>query len=337
MYGAGVAARRAQVALGILVVASLLGAGAASAGVVSSGCYSGACGVTFQGIAPDFTRSEINDVVFERPAAGQVKVTENAPGTALSGEGECTGGGVGPGAVVTCMGGPYTFNYLLLEGGNDRARVLGDGSVREINGGDGDDTLIGGDGPETVEGGPGRDRLFGGGGNDLLFAWVYNAGAGKEDPDLELDCGAGDDKASLSSADPRPTACESIGYYGGTTGGYQGAGGSGGGGPSGRTIRGTPGNDVLIGTPGPDLILCGGGKDVVGARGGNDVVRCGGGNDVIRGGDGNDRLYGQSGRDRIFGQRGNDRLYGGSGNDQLRGGPGRDRVSGGPGRDDARK
>jgi hypothetical protein len=196
--------------IGAALAALLLFGPSADATVVRSDCAYGGCGVTVNGTT-GFNRLETNSLVFENPSPGQVRVTENGSGTPISGEGQCTGGGTGPGAVVTCAGGPYTHNYMLLEGGNDRAQVVGNASIQEVSGGDGDDTLIGGNGPETLFGGYGADRMFGGGGNDFLRARVTDVGAGSADPDLEIDCGDGTDTANLSSGDPKPAAsCETV-------------------------------------------------------------------------------------------------------------------------------
>ncbi|WP_183094040.1 PD40 domain-containing protein [Nocardioides stalactiti] len=75
------------------------------------------------------------------------------------------------------------------------------GSVENVVGGSGADTLVGSEVANQLTGGAGADTLRGGGGRDVLRA---NDGA----RDAVIDCGDGDDAAAVRDAvDPAPISC----------------------------------------------------------------------------------------------------------------------------------
>lgn len=99
-----------------------------------------------------------------------------------------------------------------LNAGPDSLHVFSNKPL-EANGGTGDDYIAGGDGPNTIDGGPGDDRLVGGSKAD-----TYVGGLGADRiaavdglPD-QIDCGGGNDTASvdLKDPDPLPRNCDQV-------------------------------------------------------------------------------------------------------------------------------
>ena len=132
---------------------------------------------------------------------------------------------------------------------------------------------------------------------------------------LRIEGTPGDDRISLSAADPGQVVVEGVdGVADGTT--FHGV----------RKIR-------VRGGDGHDQIRLS--HDLVDANGRfiSSRIRGGDGNDRITGGSGRDRIKGQDGNDRIEGGAGDDRLSGGRDDDELIGGAGNDRVSGNSGED----
>jgi hypothetical protein len=80
--------------------------------------------------------------------------------------------------VVNGLGGPDT-----ITGANGLAAL---GIPLELDGGDGDDTIVGGDGSDIIRGGPGNDTVTGGRGNDLILlgdgddTFLWNPGDGSD-------------------------------------------------------------------------------------------------------------------------------------------------------------
>ncbi len=157
----------------------------------------------------------------------------------------------------------------------------------DIDGGDGDDTLIGGEGDDTIDGGAGDDTIEGRGGNDTL-----NGGAGED----TVIGGEGND--TITGGDDGDV--------------LEGWGGD-------DTIEGGKGGDQLVGGDGDDTLKGDAGYDrLLGGRG-DDTLEGGGGNDVLEGGDGDDTLDGGRGRDTLWGDGGADTFV-------FRTGDGRDTV-----------
>jgi hypothetical protein len=117
----------------------------------------------------------------------------------------------GPDAIDGTVGG----DRLIGRGGGDALRGLGGADCLE--GDRGDDDLGGGRGDDRLDGALGRDTLRGGRGSDHLDGGTgvdaYHAGPGNDRIDAqdsraeEVDCGRGDDFATLDPAD-RPVQCE---------------------------------------------------------------------------------------------------------------------------------
>lgn len=89
-----------------------------------------------------------------------------------------------------------------LRGSEFSERLDGYAGDDLINGFAGDDALTGGDGADEVYGGPGRDLLFGGAGDDFIEA--------KDGETDYVDCGPGDDVASVDDGDRVSPGCETV-------------------------------------------------------------------------------------------------------------------------------
>lgn len=89
-----------------------------------------------------------------------------------------------------------------LRGSESAERLDGFAGNDLINGFAGNDALSGGDGADEVYGGPGRDILFGGAGDDFIEA--------KDGGADYVDCGPGDDVASVDDGDRVSPACETV-------------------------------------------------------------------------------------------------------------------------------
>jgi Ca2+-binding RTX toxin-like protein len=219
---------------------------------------------------------------------------------------------------------------VTVEAGDldDRVEVDSIGSVRSLDGGDGDDLLIAtGETPSVFTGGPGADRMVGGTGADYFF---------EKGPDANgSDVMEGD-------------AHDTVSYRQRTTNIHADLAGDADDGEAGerdrigtgiRTLLGGFGHDRLAGGPGPNVLMGFAGSDALLGRGGDDMLI--GGlqrthettNDRLYGGRGRDDLHGGGGNDLLVGGEGGDHLFGRYGRDALQGGPGRETFSGGPGND----
>lgn len=265
--------------------------------------------------------------------------------------------------------------------GNDRILLEGKGPggrqnislPAEINGGNGNDTIIGGAGADKIIGGSGDDILNGGLGNDQLIGGLgadrLNGAAG----DDSLEGGAGDDRLIGGAGENRfvfsgnkalgsdmidpstPTAYDALDFQGmGTNISVNLAVGDQqqvtdrlsltlGSSQTIDAVFGSSFNDVVLGNTLDNFLNGNGGDDYIdGAEGddellgqsGMDAIIGGGGNDSLDGGDGSDQLYGIDGDDVIDGGAGDDSLFGDVGDDQLRGGDDNDYLDGGQGEND---
>lgn len=144
--------------------------------------------------------------------------------------------------------------------------------VEQVQGGQGNDTLIGTGAPDNLSGGGGDDTIEGRGGGDVL------------------DGGPGFNTVSYASS----VAGVNVNLAAGT-----------GASPAIDTLRNFrgvitgAGNDVVTGTSADESFSLGAGDDQVDAGAGNDVVDAGPGNDLIRGGEGSDVLDGGAGTDTV--------------------------------------
>lgn len=213
-----------------------------------------------------------------------------------------------------------TFN---AGGRSDRLTNTTDRPVN-MNGGDGNDTLIGGSGNDTFAGGNGDDSVSGGLGDDAF--------AGSSGNDY-FDGGLGNDFLSMTADTNFVLTDTSLRGPGlNTLANLERVQINGG--PSANTIdaslatlaltlNGNGGNDSIIGGLGNDSINGGDGLDSLNGFTGNDTVLGGTGDDFLQGGSGVDFVDGGDGNDHVLGSGGSgDTVRGGLGNDTLDGGDG---------------
>ena len=174
----------------------------------------------------------------------------------------------------------------------------------QVDGAEGDDTLIAGRGYDSMLGGPGSDVLFGNQGRDTL------------------DGGIGDDFLFGGQDDDIVVGGEGNDFVSGDKGndvifGNQGADFVQGGDGDDFAFGGQD-NDVVLGNAGDDSVYGDKGNDFVAGGQGDDFVFGGPGDDTIHGGQDNDTVSGGAGNDLIFGDKGDDLLLGGEGQDTFR-------------------
>jgi len=188
-----------------------------------------------------------------------------------------------------------------LGAGDVEVRMTGtaDGAAtegQEIDGSEGDDTLIGGPGDDTLDGFGGDDLLVGGTGDDVL--------RGREGMDSLLG-GSGNDAITGGPGDDTIE-----------------------GGPDNDALFGNEGDDLILGGSGADEAYGDEGNDTIAGGNGTDFLVGGAGDDMISGGAHSDMLFGSDGDDHLSGDAGDDILQGGFGADTLFGGDGNDRLDG---------
>jgi Ca2+-binding RTX toxin-like protein len=246
--------------------------------------------------------------------------------------------------------------------GNDTLVSNFDNTDRELDGGDGNDSISATLGNDTLDGGTGKDTLRGGAGNDSL-----TGDAGND----SLDGGLGGDTISGGSGTDTLTYATRITALNIS---LDGAANDGASGENDNvtddieTIIGGSGDDMISGGTNSVSLVGGAGNDTLSGGTGNDTLNGGAGGDEMDGGDGMDEVDysdrtgpvnvsfdgnandGEAGEndnvgddvDMVFGGSGNDlmtaindphTLYGNGGNDTLLGGGSSDRLVGGPGND----
>jgi Ca2+-binding RTX toxin-like protein len=156
----------------------------------------------------------------------------------------CPGAGIGRVAVTGKAGDDYV--------GLDSSVPA---PISELDGGDGDDSLVGGPRTDLLTGGGGSDELIGFGGHDRADYRDHWSPI-----TVSID-GVANDGAANEGDDVDPTVEE---------------------------VRGGLGPDHLIGTAGPDRLLGGPGGDTLDGLGGGDALTGGPGADTLNGGDGID-------------------------------------------------
>lgn len=211
------------------------------------------------------------------------------------------------------------------------------GTIENVKGGSGSDTLTGHAGANRLEGGVGNDVLNGLAGND-----AFDGGPGAD----VMNGGDGTDTADYSSRSATITV-DLLGTAGDGEAGENDRVGA-----DVEAVKGGSGNDVFPAGPaadGPDRFTGGAGADTIDYSARTNAVKvhkgfgqdgeAGEGDTVdldienVKGGPGDDELGGTSGPDVILGGAGDDLMSGGSGDDRLDGGPGGDTMSGGDGSD----
>ena len=141
---------------------------------------------------------------------------------------------------------------VIVNGGDGNDTITGQGSAiggarLELNGNNGDDTIIGSEGADSINGGAGNDAINGRAGNDSINGGDGNdVLAGGADNDSIVG-GAGNDFLTGQTGDDNMAG----GDGNDTLRGFEGA----------DTLQGQAGDDLLNGMDGDDSILGGVGKD----------------------------------------------------------------------------
>ena len=239
----------------------------------------------------------------------------------LQGIGLATSATLGAGNLLTIAGGASGPITLQLDASEDytgfvfRLKSDGEGGTtitlgKNVNGGNGNDSLTGTEGDDIVNGGNGNDSLTGLAGDDVLNGGNGNDTINAGDGNDSLDGGNGNDVMDAGTGDDVLN-----------------------GGNGNDTINAGDGNDSLAGGNGNDVMDAGAGNDSLDGGNGNDVMTAGAGNDSLNGGNGDDVMDGGADNDSLSGGNGNDTMNGGAGNDSLSGGNGNDILTGGAGDD----
>jgi Ca2+-binding RTX toxin-like protein len=200
----------------------------------------------------------------------------------------------------------------------------------------GNDILCGGEGNDTfVIAGPGIKEIDGGNGTDTVD---YSNMAAGVTADLSLELGPGGGML-VAVENLIGSAFDDVLVGDFRANRIQGRAGS-------DKIDGREGQDDLLGEEGNDEILGGLGNDGLQGGAGDDTIYgddetrtrgseadvdsilAGDGNDMVFCGPGSDSVRGEAGDDQLFGDDGRDMLRGGLDNDTLRGGPGNDMLFG---------
>jgi Ca2+-binding RTX toxin-like protein len=262
--------------------------------------------------------------------------------------------------IVNALAGADSVNAAGLAAG-----IIG----LQINGGDGDDTLIGSQGDDVINGGHGTDTAFMQGGNDV-FVWNPGDGSdvveGQDGADRLVFNGANvSENIDISANGGRVRLSRNVGgitmdfdgveqldvnALGGAdvitvndlTGtdltavnlGLSANGGVGDGEADTVIVNGTSGDDVIVvngDANGTSVLGLSAIVNITGAEAANDrlVIQALGGDDVVEG----SGLTADAIQFTADGGEGDDVLIGGAGNDTLLGGPGNDVLIGGNGND----
>jgi Ca2+-binding RTX toxin-like protein len=176
-----------------------------------------------------------------------------------------------------------------IQGGNGNDTLMGGVGNDTLDGGWGDDTLTGDADADTLYGSFGNDTLSGDGDNDALYGGIgddtLTGGAGA---DL-IDGDYGFDTASYAASTTAVTVNLATGVHTGDAAGDQFVSIEG--------VVGTPYADTLTGDDGANVLLGGAGDDTLDGGGWLDTLDGGAGNDMLIGGGGTDMLIGGAGVD----------------------------------------
>jgi hypothetical protein len=117
---------------------------------------------------------------------------------------------------IKARGGPDTVHgggqYDNISGGRGNDVLHGDGGAESpllgrVSGDGGDDRVYGDAGDDgNLFGGAGKDKIFGGEGDDTVDGYSYES---TEERDV-LDCGPGEDTATMSPSDKVKDNCENL-------------------------------------------------------------------------------------------------------------------------------
>ncbi|OAI11574.1 MULTISPECIES: calcium-binding protein [Methylomonas] len=186
------------------------------------------------------------------------------------------------------------FRGSVIFGAGDDFLTYSGRIAQNVQGGDGNDSVIGGTGSDTVKGGAGEDSVVSGNGKDIIDAG---------DGDDTVDSGTGNDSILCGAGNDSITA-----------------------GTGNDTIVTGLGDDTIVSGTGKDSIIGSSGNNYLDGGSGNDKITGGGGNDVLIGGDGNDSIISGTGNDTIFGGAGTDTITVGDGSDIVDAGTGNDKI-----------
>jgi Ca2+-binding RTX toxin-like protein len=234
----------------------------------------------------------------------------------------------GDAGADTLIGGPGTADHvdysaevaaltITIDGvANDAGQ--GDnvtGSVENVTGGTGGDTITGSDAANRLNGGDGNDSLFGGLGNDVLNGQNddddVHGGAGSDT--LNGGAGADDIDGGTGGGDTTTYAGRASFVFVNVDPGHVGGDGEVGENDNVRSnverVTGTNFNDTIIGEVGPT----GTNPNIWNGGNGDDTLRGGDGNDTVNGGAGDDLVQGNAGRDSLVGGSGADAVHGATG------------------------
>lgn len=183
--------------------------------------------------------------------------------------------------TINTNGGIYDAVYAglgndIVNGGDEREQLRGQGGDDEIRGGGGNDRLRGDEGFDTLDGGDGDD-----------LARYDRAAAGVI---VDLAAGTADDRTASGNIDH--DILISI-----------------------EDVRGSEFSDILLGDTGRNFIDAIGGNDTINAGAGDNTIFGGAGNDTVEDGGGNDFADGGAGDDRLQTDGVSDWLIGGDGID----------------------
>ncbi len=202
----------------------------------------------------------------------------------------------------------------------------------DLEGNDGDDTLIGGSSADYIYGETGNDTLRGNSDRDYLYGGIGNDTLDGGEGDDYLDPGTGADQI-VGGAGTDELYLDYRNAVTGVTVTYNSATGTT---SDGKTIRevervtfdGSNSNDVV------DVSATNAFYNDLEGNDGDDTLKGGSDADYIYGEEGNDTLSGNGGRDYLYGGVGNDTLDGGENDDYLDPGTGADQIVGGTGTDE---
>ena len=166
-----------------------------------------------------------------------------------------------------------------ITGTADANVLLGQGGQDVIMGGDGNDRINGGSGDDNIAGGRGADSLDGGTGSDIVAYYTDTAGV----------------TVNLATMTASGVGSEAAGD---TISGFEGViGGAGNDSLTGdgglNALYGDAGNDTINGAAGDDYILGGNGADLLDGGADNDIIFAGAGQDTLTGGNGINQLWGE--------------------------------------------
>ncbi|MGX5726797.1 calcium-binding protein [Metapseudomonas otitidis] len=215
---------------------------------------------------------------------------------------------------------------MEMQGTQGNDTLIGSDDSDRIDGLGGDDRLVGGGGNDTLTGGLGNDTLVGGAGDDV---YRFGFGSGRD----VIEDGGGDWGRSVLAFEPgvqpADVTCRQVNgdlvltlatgrdqvilrnYFYPSQPGYADV-------feirfpdgtlwtPSSVMQRLEPQGAQVVGSPGADTLMGTAGADTIEGRDGNDLLNGGAGDDLLLGGDGDDTLEGSLGFDTLMGGLGND-------------------------------